>query len=101
MLVRVYFSNEPDIQSVILGADKISKQALNTIYNLVWECEFKNILSAGKMWLKFMEDKNNPFGIALRNKRNHTKINAGDIIQIDEVYYLVQDVGIRKIPVID
>jgi hypothetical protein len=28
MLVRVYFSNEPDIQSIILGADKISKQAL-------------------------------------------------------------------------
>lgn len=101
MLVRVYFSKEPDIQPFILRADKISRQALDTIYNIVWECEFKNILSAGKIWLKFMEDEKKPFGIALRQKRSHTKIYAGDIIQVDNVYYIVQDVGIRKIPVID
>jgi hypothetical protein len=41
MRVRVYFCNEPDIQSGILRNNKISRQALDTVYNLVWECEFK------------------------------------------------------------
>jgi hypothetical protein len=100
MLVKV-FSKEPDIQTLILRANKISRQALDTIYNLVWECEFKNILNAGNIWLKFIEEEKSPFGIELRKKRSHTKISAGDIIQVANVYYMVQDVGIRKIPVID
>ena len=45
MKVRVYFCRETDPQ-IILKGNKISKQALNTIYELVWECEFKNILNA-------------------------------------------------------
>jgi len=101
MLVKVYFYKEPDIQTLILRANKISRQALDTIYNLVWECEFKNILNAGSIWLKFIEEEKSPFGIELRKKRSHTKISAGDIIQVANVYYMVQDVGIRKIPVID
>ena len=36
MKVRVYFSREIDPQ-VILKGNKISGQALNTIYELVWE----------------------------------------------------------------
>ncbi|HET7285488.1 MAG TPA: hypothetical protein VFI70_12470 [Nitrososphaeraceae archaeon] len=53
--------------------DKISRQALDTIYYLIWECEFKNILNVGRIWLKFRE---NPFGIALRRKRSHDKISS-------------------------
>ena len=49
MKVRVYYCKEPDIQSVILRNNKISRQALDTVYNLVWECEFKNILNVGKV----------------------------------------------------
>lgn len=37
MKVRVYFCNEPDIQSGILRNNKISRQALDTVYNLVWD----------------------------------------------------------------
>ena len=44
MKVRVYFCREIDPQ-VILKGNKISGHALNTIYELVWECEFKNILN--------------------------------------------------------
>jgi hypothetical protein len=36
MKVRVYFCKEPDIEIVMKG-NKISRQALATIYDLVWE----------------------------------------------------------------
>ena len=101
MKVRVYFCKESDIQSVILRNNKISRQALDTVYNLVWECEFKNIVNVGKIWLKFIEEEKNPFGIALRKKRSRNKIAAGDIIQVSNDFYVVHEVGARKIQVID
>jgi hypothetical protein len=67
MKVRVYFCKEPDIEIIIKG-NKIGRQALVTIYDLVWECEFKNIVNVGRVWLKFKEE-NKPFGMSLRNKR--------------------------------
>ena len=100
MRVRVFFCNEPDIQSGILRNNKISRQALDTVYNLVWECEFKNILNVGRIWLKFMNEKN-PFGVPLRKKRTHNKIAAGDIIQMANDFYVVHEVGARKIQVYD
>jgi hypothetical protein len=101
MKVRVYFCNESDIQSVIVRNNKISRQALDTVYNLVWECEFKNIVNVGKIWLKFNEKGKSPFGIALRKKRSHDKIATGDIIQVASDFYMVQEVGARKIQVTD
>ena len=32
--------------------EKINRQALDTVYELVWESEFKNILNVGRIWLK-------------------------------------------------
>ena len=101
MKVRVYFCKEPDIQSEILRNNKISRQALDTVYNLVWESEFKNIVNVGKIWLKFIEEEKSPFGIALRKKRNHSKISPGDIIQISNDFYIVHEIGARKIEVND
>jgi hypothetical protein len=101
MKVRVYFCKEPDIQSVILRNNKISRQALDTVYNLVWECEFKNIVNVGKIWLKFIEEEKSPFGIALRKIRSHNKIAPGDIIQVSNDFYVVHEVGARKIQVND
>lgn len=101
MKVRVYFCKEPDIQSYILRKDKLSRQALDTIYDLVWECEFKNILNVGKIWLKFIEDEKNPFGIKLRRKRSHNKIASGDIIQMANVFYIVHKIGVRKLQIND
>jgi hypothetical protein len=97
MKVRVYFCREIDPQ-VILKGNKISGQALNTIYELVWECEFKNILNVGRVWLKFREEER-PFGIAVKEKRSHSRISAGDIIQISNDFYMVYDVGARLIEV--
>ncbi len=101
MKVRVYFSREPDAVEIILKTRKISRQALDTIYELVWECEFKNILNAGRIWLKFKENEQRPFGIPLRDKRDHTDIAPGDIIQITNDFYVVDQIGARKIKVID
>lgn len=100
MKVRVYFCKEPDTVTIILKSHKISMQALDTIYELVWECEFKNILNAGRVWLKFKENER-PFGIPLREKRTHTNISPGDIIQITNDSYVVDQIGARKIEVID
>ena len=101
MKVRVYFCKEPDAVGIILKTDKISLQALDTIYELVWECEFKNILNAGRVWLKFREEDKRPFGIPLREKRTHSEISPGDIIQITKDFYVVNQIGARKIEVID
>ena len=99
MKVNVYFCKEPDIEN-ILKKNKISKQALSTIYELVWECEFKNIINAGKVWLKLREEEK-PFGIALKQKRSHYRISPGDLIQIAEEFYLVEQVGTRRMTVPD
>jgi hypothetical protein len=99
MKVRVYFCKEPDIET-IMKDNKIGRQALDTIYDLVWEGEFKNILNVGRVWLKFKEE-DKPFGISLRDKRTHSKISLGDIIQIDRDYYMVNSVGARKVRLVD
>lgn len=99
MIVRVYFYKETNPE-IMLGSSKLSRQALSTIYELVWEVEFKNILNPGRVWIKFIEEVN-PFGTPLKCKRHHSKIGIGDIIQISEDFYIVFDVGVKKITVID
>ena len=101
MKVRAYFCREPDAVEIILKTHKISRQALDTIYELVWEGEFKNILNAGRVWLKFKENEERPFGIPLREKRTHINISPGDIIQITNDFYVVDQIGARKIELID
>jgi len=101
MKVKVYFCNEPiDTKLSILRNNKISRQALYTIYDLVWESEFKNILNVGRIWLKFRNEAR-PFGIPLRYKRSHDKIDVGDIIQIANDFYMVDRIGGRHIKVVD
>src|SRR5438067_11270448 len=95
MKVRVYFCRESDPE-IILKGNKISRQALDTIYDLVWEGEFKNILNVGRVWLKFKEEER-PFGIPMKGKRSHTNILPGDIIQIANDFYMASQVGARQI----
>ena len=98
MKVHVYFFKEPEVEMIIKN-NRISNQALFTLYDLVWESEFKNILNPGRIWLKFKEE-DKPFGIPLREKKTHNKIALGDIIQIADNYYIVDTVGVRKITII-
>ena len=87
MKVRVYFCREIDPE-IILKGNKISRQALDTIYDLVWECEFKNILNVGRVWLKFREEER-PLGIPVKEKRSHGIITTGDMIQIANDFYML------------
>jgi hypothetical protein len=73
---------------------------LYTIYDLVWESEFKNILNVGRIWLKFRNEER-PFGTPLRYKRSHDKMDVGDIIQIANDFYMVDRIGGRHIEVVD
>lgn len=91
MKVRVYFCREPDAV-----AGRLGQQALDTIYDLVWESELKNVITIGRIWLRFQEEKR-PFGRALKEKRPHETIQAGDIIQAGEEYFMVMQVGVKKI----
>ena len=99
MKVRVYFCRESDIE-LMLKTNRISRQALDTLYELVWESEFKNILIAGRFWARFREDEK-PFGLPLKKKRSHNKISPGDLIQIADEFYKVGQIGVEKIKVTD
>jgi hypothetical protein len=99
MKVKVYFCKESDSQ-IILKKNRLSKQALDTIYDLVWESEFKNILNAGRIWLKFVEEEK-PFGIPLKEKRSHNRISFGDLIQLADKTYMANKVGIKEIIIIE
>jgi hypothetical protein len=98
MKVQVYFFKEPEVEMIIKN-NRINNQALFTLYDLLGESEFKNILNPGRIWLKFKEE-DKPFGIPLREKKSHNKIDLGDIIQIADDYYIVDTVGVRKITII-
>jgi hypothetical protein len=90
--VRIYFSREPEA----VQKGRLSRQALDTIYDLVWESEFKNLITIGKLWLK-VKGKQEPFGIPLKRKRYHDTIAPGDLIEIGSEFYMVMDVGVKKI----
>lgn len=94
MKVRVYFCREKDI--VIQDPRPMAAQALHTIYDLVWESELKNVITIGRIWLRFKNDER-PFGHPLKEKRPHGRIAKGDIIQAGDEYFMVMDVGVRKV----
>ncbi len=95
MKVRIYFCREADA-GLLLGRGRLSKQALDTIYDLVWESEFKNLITTGKLWLK-INGTLAPFGIPLKEKRSHDTIATGDILEIGNEFYMIMDVGVKKI----
>ncbi|HYF98822.1 MAG TPA: hypothetical protein VD815_01895 [Candidatus Saccharimonadales bacterium] len=99
MLVRVYFYRE-DNAEMMYNLKKVSRTALDTIYELVWEVEFKNILNPGRIWMRFMNEEN-PFGVSLKWSRHHSKMAFGDIIQIADDFYMVVNIGVKRIQVVD
>ena len=98
MKVRIYFCKEPDSGLMVMKG-KLSRQALDTIYELVWESEFKNLITMGKLWLK-LDGAPAPFGIPLRERRSHGTIAPGDIIEMGREFYVVMEVGVKKIDLV-
>jgi len=50
----------------------------------------------GRVWLKFRHEER-PFGIPIKEKRSHSRIAPGDIIQISNDFYIVNEVGASQI----
>lgn len=98
MIVRVYFCREPEAD-LLIRDNSISLQALYTLYDLVWESEFKNVLNVGRIWLMFKQQKK-PFGKALRSRRTHDRIAPGDIIEIGHDTYVVSEIGATRVTVL-
>ena len=98
MIVRVYFCREPEAD-LLIRDNSISLQALYTLYDLVWESEFKNVLNVGRIWLMFKQQKK-PFGKPLRRKRTHERIAPGDIIAVGHDYYAVSEIGATRMTVL-
>jgi|SRR6185436_3584402 sorbitol-specific phosphotransferase system component IIA len=94
MKVKVYFCSEPDAE-LWLKKDRLSQQAIETMYELVGEHEFKNLITIGKLWLK-LDGSTAPFGLPLK-ERSHQTVAPGDIIQMSGATYMVMEVGVRKI----
>lgn len=88
--VRVYFCKEPE------AGPRIGRQALDTIYDLVWESELKNVITIGRIWLRFQQEAM-PFGRALKDGRPHEKMAPGDVIQAGDEYFMVMQVGVKKV----
>jgi hypothetical protein len=95
MKVSVYFCSEPDAE-LLLKKDRLGKQALETMYELVWEHEFKNLIPIGKLWLK-LDGSTSLFGIPLKEGRSHQTIAPGDMILVAGASYMVMEVGVRRI----
>ena len=95
MIVRVYFCREPEAD-LLIRDNSISFQAIFTLYDLVWESEFKNVINVGRIWLMFKQQKK-PFGKPLRSKRTHDRIAPGDIIEIGHDHYVVSGIGATRV----
>lgn len=98
MIVRVYFCREPEAD-LLIRDNSISLQALYTLYDLVWESEFKNVLNVGRIWLMFKQQKK-PFGMPLRSKRTHERIAPGDVIAVGHDYYAVSEIGATRVTIL-
>ena len=98
MKVRVYFCREPEAD-LLIRDNSISLQALFTLYDLVWESEFKNVLNVGRIWLMFKQQKK-PFGKPLRSKRTHERIAPGDVIAVGHDYYAVSEIGATRVTIL-
>lgn len=68
--------------------------------DLVWESELKNVIAIGRIWLHFQSEAR-PFGRALKVGRPDEKIALGDVIQAGDKYFMVMQVGVKKVELKD
>ena len=55
MKVQVYFSIEV-VEEILIRNNKTSDQVLFSLYVLVWELKFKNILNVGRILVKLKKE---------------------------------------------
>jgi len=94
--VRVYFLKpKPENMIEIDQAETIAKWILENLYDLVWEAEFKNLVTPIIIAMKFRVEPD-PFGIPVVRKPDHPNLSVRDLIQIGPTYYLVLQNGFRE-----
>ena len=71
---------------------------LDNLYDLVWEAEFKNLVTADMIATIFRIEPN-PFGIPLKKKLRHADLSVGDLIRIGPTYYLAIPKGFRELEI--
>ena len=94
--VRVYFlKRKPEDMVEIDQAETIAKWILENLYDLVWDAEFKNLVTPSIIAMKFRVEPD-PFGIPVIRKPDHQNLSVGDIIQIGPTHYMVLQNGFRE-----
>ena len=71
---------------------------LENLYDLVWEAEFKNLVTPTIIASVFRVEAN-PFGIAFKKKPTRVDLSVGDLIQIGPTPYLVLPRGFRELEI--
>ncbi len=72
---------------------------LDNLYDLVWEAEFKNLVTPDIIASIFRVQTNVPFGIPFKKKHSHVDLSMGDLIQIGPTPYLVLPRGFRELEI--
>jgi hypothetical protein len=70
---------------------------LNNLYDLVWEAEFKNLVTP-EIIASILRTEPTPFGISFKNKQSRI-VSLGDLIQIGPTLYLVLPMGFRELQI--
>ncbi len=96
--MRVYYLKGKPDPSEIEETEMIQKWMLDNLYELVWEAEFKNLITPDMIATKFRIEPN-PFGISLKKKSGHADLSVGDLIQIGPSHYLVLTKGFREMEI--
>jgi hypothetical protein len=95
--VRVYFlrkTKEP--QTSELMDQPFENWMLNNMYDLVWEAEFKNLVTPDIIAMKFGIEPT-PFGIAFKKRPARTGLEPGDVVQVGLAHYLRLKEGFREL----
>ena len=98
MKVKVYFLKGKPDPSEIEEAEAIQRWMLDNLYDLVWEAEFKNLVTPDIIASIFRVEAN-PFGIPFKKKPSRVDLSVGDLIQIGPTPYLVLPRGFRELEI--
>jgi hypothetical protein len=93
--VRVYYLKGKPNPFEIEEAEAVQKWMLENLYDLVWEAEFKNLVTPDMVATKFRVEPN-PFGIPMKKKPGHADLSLGDLIQIGPTRYLIVANGFKE-----
>ncbi len=70
---------------------------LDSLYDLVWEAEFKNLVTPDIIASIFPVETNIPFGIPFKKKHSRVDLFVGDLIHTGPTPYLVLPRGFREL----